>query len=238
MAAALAGLGADSRSRAIAAALRTTALGRLPREERDWAARIEARRAEVADLHGRRTPDQVGVFDIRLAVQWMSVPPVLGRLLMRLVRELAPASCLELGTGFGISGAYQAAALGLNRAGRLVSVDVDPRPAAIAAEGFAVLGLDRAAVRTGAGDQVLADALAEAEPVDFAFVDADHREGATVEALATIGPRLSPGAVIVFDDVATSWAGMARAWSRIEADPRISRTRHLGRFGIAMMRDA
>ena len=33
---------------------------------------------------------------------------------MRTVRELSPSACLELGAGFGISAAYQGAALELN----------------------------------------------------------------------------------------------------------------------------
>ena len=42
--------------------------------------------------------------------QW-SMPRIWARFLMRLVGELAPRSCIELGTGFGISAMYQAAAL-------------------------------------------------------------------------------------------------------------------------------
>jgi len=38
----------DAASRALRRALWTTALGRVPREERAWIARIEARRAEMA----------------------------------------------------------------------------------------------------------------------------------------------------------------------------------------------
>lgn len=218
----------------IAAALRSTALDRLSSPEREWSARIEARRLEVADLDGRRTPAELGVFGAKQAVQWMSVPPVLGRLLLRLVCELRPRSCFELGTGFGISGAYLAAGLELNGAGRLVSVDVKPQLARIAAEGFQALGLERVSVHSGSGEAVLDAAISEAAPIEFAFLDADHREAATVAALDRILPHAGPGAVIVLDDVAARWAGMGRAWRRVESDPRIAASRHLGRFGLAI----
>ena len=42
---------------------------------------------------------------------------------MRLVRELRPHSCLELGTGVGVSAGYQAAAMELNGVGRLLTLD-------------------------------------------------------------------------------------------------------------------
>ena len=79
--------------------------GRPPRAgsaapaERAWIERIEARRAELA-------ASEVSQF-----AQWASIAPVWGRLLMRTVRELQPRTCLELGAGFGISAAYQGAAL-------------------------------------------------------------------------------------------------------------------------------
>lgn len=235
MAAAVPGLGRDGdpTSKAIARALSTTAAGRLSSDERAWAQRIEARRREVADLSGVRHSEEVGVFDIRLAVQWMSVPAPLGRLLMRLVRELESRSCLELGTGFGTSAAYLAAALQLNRAGLLITVDIDPRPAAVAREGFDSLGLERVEIRAGDGEGVLAAALADSAPLEFAFVDGDHREAAPLEALRALLPHLAPGAVIVFDDVTRSWPGMDRAWRAIEEHERVRATRHLGRFGIA-----
>jgi predicted O-methyltransferase YrrM len=238
MATAIPGLGRDNRpARAIASALGTTALGRLSAAERDWARRIERRRRDVADLAGVRTPEEVGVYDIRLAVQWMSVPPTLGRLLMRLVHELAPSSSLELGTGFGISGAYLAAGLELAGRGRLVSIDVDSRPAAVASAGFSALGLSRAEVRCG--DAEVAEAvLAELEPLGFAFVDSDHRGAAISEAFATMRPHLADGAVVVFDDIASKWEGTRAAWEAIAADERVASTRHLGRLGIVAMRAA
>src|SRR5688572_21226429 len=111
-------LRSDRPSRALAAALRDSVIGRMSPDEREWLARIEARRSRLPELltHARDSAGHHGTLlpDTTRAVRWMSIPSVWGRFLMRLVRELAPRSCLELGTGFGLSTAYQAAALELN----------------------------------------------------------------------------------------------------------------------------
>jgi len=44
-----------------------------------------------------------------------STPPGKSLLYFKIIREMKPAVCLELGTGLGISAAYQAAALKLNQ---------------------------------------------------------------------------------------------------------------------------
>jgi predicted O-methyltransferase YrrM len=219
---------------ALSRALRRTALGRIPPEERDWAGRIEAWRRELAASANSRPTDDLGLVDLAAAVEWMSVPRVLGSFLMRLVRELAPRSCLELGTGFGFSGAYQGAALELNGGGRLVTVDVHEAWAGLAREGFSRLGLDRVEVRAGPAAEALESALTVAAPVDYAFVDADHQEAPTLEAFADLLPRLSPGALVVFDDLRYT-PEMKRAWRSIRNHPRVSLALPVGRLGVVVI---
>lgn len=227
----------DRVSRALARALWTTALGRIPSPEREWSARIEARRDEIARSAGSGSSQELGVVDLESAVIWMSVPEALGLFLARLVRELEPRSCLEIGTGFGLSGAYQAAALELNRAGKLTTVEVAAPWAAVASEGFAQLGLERVEVRVDERPEGLEAALADAAPVDYAFIDADHREAPTIEYFERMLPYLGPAAVIVFDDVGFSSAEMARAWRAIASHPRVPLALRLARMGIALVRE-
>lgn len=240
MAAAAARLGprSDPLTRSVVRALAGAAAARLSPAEREWIARIEDRRERIAGFAHVRDPEELGVFDIARAVRWMSIPPALGLLLMRLVRELSPASCLEIGTGFGISAAYQAAALELAGQGRLVTVDVAPGPAAIASEGLAELGLERRVdVLVGEAGEVLRSALEASSPVDFALIDADHRPEATLRDFEAVAPHLGAPAVLVFDDVGLSWAGMREAWRLVRAHPRVTATAHLGRLGLALLRE-
>ena len=219
-----------------ARALGAAARGRPSAAERHWLERIDQRRAEIAGYAHVRKPEDLGVFDVAMAVRWMSIPPALGFFLMRLVAELGPRSCLEVGTGLGISGAYQAAALELRGEGRLVSVDIAPGPAALAREGFESLGLAaRAQVLVGEPGDVLEAGLRVAAPVDLALVDADHRLDATIADLETIAPRLAPGAVVVFDDVGLSWSGMRDAWRLVGEHERVAETVYLGRLGLALI---
>lgn len=219
----LAGRG-DRSSRAIARALRTTALGRMPREERDWIARIDARRQRVDEL----------ALEIDPICAFFSVPGIWGRLQLRLVRELAPRRALELGTAFGISAAFQAAALELNGGGRLVTLDREPRLAELAQQTFDELGLaGRVEQRVGAIAETLPDLAREITPIDYAFLDAEHTEQATIAAFETILPELADGAVVVVDDIRLN-ADMGRAWAAIRANPRVGVGLDLRRFGIVV----
>jgi predicted O-methyltransferase YrrM len=226
---------ADRVSRALARALATAALGRTSPEERAWSATIEDWRRTIAASGDSRALAEIGVMDYSRAVEWISVPPLLGRFLMRLVRELEPRSCLELGTGFGLSAAYQAAALELNRAGRLVTIDVSTLWAGVARKGLSELGLERVEVRVGDPTQTLVAALESCAPVDYVFIDSDHQEAATLDTLETILPYLSTEPVIVFDDVGFSTPGMERAWSKIADHPQVSHSLRFGRMGAAVL---
>lgn len=225
----------DPGSRAVARALLGAAAGMIPSAERAWLREIERRRARLIAMQEERSAEQLGVFGIADAVPWMSVPPVLGRFLLRLVRELEPRSCLEVGTGLGLSGAYQGAALELNGVGRLISVDIAEAHAALAREGFDELGIERVEARVGEPESVLAAALADAAPVDYAFVDADHQEEPTLACFEAMLPHLSAGAVVVFDDVGFSIPEMARAWSAIAARQRVTVAVPVGRIGVAVL---
>ena len=102
----------DASSLSLRRALLTTALGRIPDSDRVWIDRIEAARPQLAAGAIAATEDSVDrpeaerLDEAITAVKWMSLPPILGRLLLRIVSELEPRSCLELGTGFGISTSY------------------------------------------------------------------------------------------------------------------------------------
>ena len=227
--------------RALRSALATTALGRVPAEEQAWIRRIRARRAEVAAQGAREyagsveggATDHISEYLAASAEPW-SVPPRWGVLMLRLVRELAPRSCLELGTGFGASALYIAAALDLNRAGRLVTLDREERLRPVAARGFAELGLaERIEQVTGEIDATIDDALATAAPVEWALVDAEHAEEATVAHFRALRPSLAPDAVVLVDDINLS-PGMSRAWRAIRADDSIAVALDLHRLGVVV----
>jgi predicted O-methyltransferase YrrM len=235
----------DRVARAVARALGSAALGRVTAEERSWIARIEARRRQLTSERALTepsfdpNPDQPRPWwgagqpvPVGAAAALMSLPPVWCLLLMRLVRTLRPRSCLELGTGLGISGAYQGAALELNGTGSLTTMEGAAEWAEIAQRGFAKLGLSR--VETVVGP--IAEKLAgdRSGPFDHVLVDAEHTEEAMLEAFEMLLPDLSAEAVVVFDDI-DFYEGSRRAWSRIKSHPNVSAAVGARRFGIAIV---
>jgi predicted O-methyltransferase YrrM len=238
----------DRASRAIARALRTTALGRFSPGERAWIERIEARRRRMAaeyTLPGaeRTAGGEIGAASHgRVPELWSppfrwSMPRVWARFLMRLVGELGPRSCLELGTGFGISALYQGAALELLGNGTLNTLDREPSLIPIAERGFAELGLEeRIALTRGPIGETLGVVAARQAPIHYALIDAEHTEEATVQNFDRLRPHLAPGAVAVVDDIFMT-EEMRRAWATIAGRPCVDAHLTLRRLGIVVIDD-
>jgi predicted O-methyltransferase YrrM len=240
---------AASRGTALGAlrrALRSTSLDRLSRPEREWRERIEAKRAELlADPESTGpafetdTEGEEGLFSmgherttVAVAAWMMSLTPTWCTLIMRLVRELAPQRCLELGTGFGISTAYAAAALELNGDGELRTLEGSPEWAERAERSLAGLGL---AVEQTVGPiaDTLPGVVERDGPFDFVFVDAEHQGRATIEQFEQLKPGLEPGALVVFDDV--NWPEMRSAYAEIGRDRRVASSLTIGRLGFSVI---
>jgi Methyltransferase domain len=236
----------DDASRAIARALRTTALGRIPPQEHAWIDRIEARRQRMGGEYtlpgsGRAPEGELGspplddIPDLWSPPFLWSMPRIWARFLMRLVGELAPRSCIELGTGFGISALYHAAALELLGAGRFNTLDREPSLIPIAKRGFSELGLDRRIELTpGPIGETLDVVSAREAPIDYALIDAEHTEEATVENFDRLRPHLADGAVVVVDDIFMT-EEMRRAWRTIQGRPGVGLDLTLRRLGIVVV---
>jgi predicted O-methyltransferase YrrM len=152
-------------------------------------------------------------------------------LLFRLVRELKPRTCIELGTSLGLSACYQAAALKLNGEGRLVTLEGADSLASMAARNFASLGLDNVEVARGRFQDTLPGVLAANPAIDHVFIDGHHDETATIRYFELFLPRLAGTAVVVFDDIRWS-KGMKRAWDAICGRPSVRVSVDLGSLGL------
>lgn len=231
-------------SKALRSAILATTANRIPVRDRLWCERIEAARSalrsdempsesnfDAAELPSWALPISEPIHPYAAAVTF-GTPPAWGRLLMRLVRELRPATVLELGTGVGISTAYQAAALELNGEGRLVSLDVGREFSKTANALLRGLDLaDRVDLEFGMIDATLPAVLKRLGSVDLAFVDAEHEGQPTLSHLETMLPWLADDAVVVFDDIEFS-ASMRAAWGEIRRHPSVSKALALGRMGV------
>lgn len=233
-------------------AIQKATLGRPEPAEAVWIDRIERMRAslavsvealEIEDFGaGKRDSDNSqetrGVTTTTRTLGNMtdsSKPPRWAYLLFRLIRVFEPATALEMGACVGISAAYQAAAMELNRAGRLISLEGSGVLADRSERTLRDLGLaDRAQIRKGSFADTLHATVTELAPLQWAFIDGHHAEAATVDYTEIILPQLADEAIVVYDDI--DWSpGMRSAWQHVVADERYSLTVDLRTVGLAVV---
>lgn len=126
----------------------------------------------------------------------IQISPLQGRMLQVLAAACGARKMLEIGALSGYSGIWLARAL--PEGGRLISLEISEKHAAVARGSLARAGLsDRAEVRVGPGEELLPALLAEG-PFDLIFIDADKPGYPTYLDWAI---RLSrPGTIIVADN--------------------------------------
>ena len=211
----------------------------IPAAEAEWSDRIEAWRRRFASREGPISVElpsgECRQLPPRQLAAVGSIHRPWGVFLMRLASELEPRSCVELGAAIGISTAYQGAALGLSGRGRLRTIERVPTLAELARETLDVLGIDRAEVIEGRFDDVLEDVLAEAAPVDLAYLDAGKGREHNLRQFERLLPSLAPGAVLVMDDI--HWSReMRSAWRQIRSHERVALSVDLWRLGACVIR--
>ncbi|ACK49174.1 O-methyltransferase family 3 [Methylocella silvestris BL2] len=149
----------------------------------------------------------------------IQVAPNQGKFLQLLARAIGARRILEIGSLGGYSTIWLARALPAD--GRLITLEADPKHAAVATKNFATAGLsDKIELRLGFAKDTLAQLAAEAQdPFDFIFIDADK---ANIPAYFTAALSLSrPGALIIVDNVVRK----GRVIEADSADPDIEGVR-------------
>jgi predicted O-methyltransferase YrrM len=240
-------------SKSVANALRKTLANSLTPDEKVWVNRIEALRRELNSsgteisrvFHGEGSSSRNGIdkethhgtivtSTVKNESRKLSSPYLWSLLSFNLIRELKPSVCLELGTAFGISASYQAAALKLNQRGKIITLEGSESFALLAKHNFQTLGFDNAHVVIGRFQDTLYTVLKEHGPIDYAYIDGHHEEKATLDYFQQICCFLSARAVLVFDDI--SWSsGMKKAWSVIASDKLVKISLDLLRQGICII---
>ena len=159
----------------------------------------------------------------------MQVSALQGKLFQVLALACNAQKVLEIGTMAGYSGVWLARIL--PPTGKLISLEIDPRYAAMAQETFVLAGLsERAEVRVGAALDLLPALLPEA-PFDLIFRDADKINNTKYLEWALQLSR--PGALIIADNIVrhgrtfhspppdASSAGAAEYMNTILTHPRL-----------------
>jgi predicted O-methyltransferase YrrM len=164
----------------------------------------------------------------------INVAPNQGKLLMLLAQVMGARRILEIGTLGGYSTIWLARALPAD--GNLVTLELDPKHAAVAQANFIRAGLnDRIQLRVGPARDSLTALIAEqVAPFDLVFIDAD--KVSTPEYLRSALHLTQPGSLIIIDNVVRNGAvtdagstdpsvqGVREALAMMNADPRLSAT--------------
>lgn len=163
----------------------------------------------------------------------ISVAPNQGKLLHLLARGIGARRILEVGTLGGYSTIWLARAVG---DGRVITLEIDARHAAVAVANFERAGLsDRIDLRLGPALDTLPRLEREgAGPFDFVFIDADKQNNADYFAWTLKLTR--PGSLIVVDNVVRNGAvadaastdadvlGTRRLFDLMASETRVSAT--------------
>jgi predicted O-methyltransferase YrrM len=151
----------------------------------------------------------------------IQVSPPQGKLLQLLAATIGAKTILEFGTLGGYSTIWMARAL--PEGGRLITLEADPRYAAVARESIDRAGLgDVVDLRVGSALDLLPELAAEeVPPFDLTFIDADKSH--SPDYFAWVLERSRPGSLIVADNVIRA----GKLVDEHDEDPNIQAQRHL-----------
>jgi predicted O-methyltransferase YrrM len=160
----------------------------------------------------------------------ISVAPTQGKLLQLFARMCGAANILEIGTLGGYSTIWLARALPAG--GRIVTLEIDPKHAAVAKANFERAAVaDAIELRLGPATETLPQLVRECRgQFDFVFIDAD--KPSAPDYFAWVLKLTRPGSVIIVDNVIRN-GEVANAES---TDPNVQGVRRLNEMVAAESR--
>jgi len=179
----------------------------------------------------RPEPGEVKSFTMRQVAYQASIPVRWGVFLSLCVDAAGAGTVVELGSCAGIASAYLA---GARSRPAVLTVEASPRLAAMARRTAGRVS-DRVTVVNALFDDALDTALPAltGSGVDLAWIDGHHERVATLHYLHRLVPALSPGALVLFDDISWS-ADMRSCWEDICRHGGFSDVVDLGKCGVGI----
>jgi predicted O-methyltransferase YrrM len=202
--------------------------------------------AEEADrLRGMTTPkaNEAWAGDVGLHFGMASSLGHKGRLLANVIRLCRSERCLELGTAYGMSAMF---ILGmqpyLGRTIHLTTVEGSEPQFTLASQWLKERYHDAITCHFGLTQNVLPKLMRTLGPIDFMFHDAGHTREDYVRDFAAVVDSLSPGSVMVIDDIRYEDARFGggpntyRGWLDVVSHVRIRHAVEVdGAIGVALL---
>lgn len=154
-------------------------------------------------------------------------PKKYAQLLYRIAKRYNCNSVVELGTSFGITTSYLAAAGAEN----VTSFEGSPAIAAIAKEQFKASHLQNVKVLLGNMDDTIPRFVKDAPPQDLFFLDGNHRKEPTLLYFEQLLTLAKPNSIFIIDDI--HWSeGMEEAWGLLKSHKAVTLSLDLFFIGI------
>jgi predicted O-methyltransferase YrrM len=154
------------------------------------------------------------------------------RLLFRMLRYYELGPVLELGTSFGVTTQYLAAAVPLQK---IYTIEGDPFIAQRAMAQFTSAGHNNIETVIGDFNEVLPGVLRKMGTVGFVWLDGNHQRDATIRYVEQIIPYVQNETFLVLDDIYWS-AGMQAAWETLKQHPQVCASIDLFGAGVLLFR--
>lgn len=159
-------------------------------------------------------------------------PKKYSQLLFRIIQFYNKKNVLELGTSFGITTSYMAAA---KNNSVVTTMEGSVSIAAIAQQSFDTLQLNNINIINGDFEKTLSPYLSTIDNIDFAFLDGNHRKLPTLQYFKQILTKSTEQTVLVFDDI--HWSSeMEQAWEEIKGHEAVTLTIDLFFIGIVFLK--
>jgi predicted O-methyltransferase YrrM len=159
-------------------------------------------------------------------------PKKYSQLLFRMIQFYNKKNVLELGTSFGITTSYIAAAKN-NPA--VISMEGSQSIANIAQQIFNALQLKNINIIKGNFEKTLSTFLENSNTIDFAFLDGNHRKIPTLQYFKQILQKSNDETIFVFDDIHWS-SDMEEAWEEIKTHEAVTLTIDVFFIGIVFLK--
>ncbi len=149
--------------------------------------------------------------------------------IFRIANALKPKCVIELGTSLGITTAYLSHAA---PQGKVISFEGSPAIANEAKNVFKRLYINNITQVIGNINEQLPVTLQTLnQPIDIAFIDANHQKNATLQYFDLIAKHCTENSIILIDDIHAS-KEMTAAWEQIQHDTRVRTCLDAFHFGI------
>jgi len=187
----------------------------------------------VNDLGAGSEKFKTNIRKVSDIARYSPVPSKYGALLSNLASEFGKPLIVELGTSFGVSTLYMAAACPDTL---VYTIEGCPAIAEIADQNFNSAGFTNIKLLTCSFDEALPLVDEAGIKPGLVFIDGNHRKDPVLKYFNYFAEMSDNKTVIVIDDIYYS-KEMGEAWTKIKLNEKVSATIDIFRMGIVFFRE-